>query len=171
MFQNTNTIMNDAQSALNFFFALMWASAIAGSSEYRAFDTASCLNKTKWNKALPRFLVGNIVCNIIPLYILYHLNEEFKCLPVNSTNITAAAIASLSVFSAPRILHAVMATGLHEWFYTETEWEKVHPKSEQEDNVGFWAHLIPGLLYLFVTPIFSLWWVGKLQGFISSFCH
>lgn len=153
-----------------FFFSLMWASAVAGSSEYRAFDTAAWFRKGEFCQSMFRFLVGNFFCNGVPIVTLYLLQSQFRCLPLSFINLIAAAIASLSVFSMSRMLHTVMVSGYHKCFYSDKVLKDVIDKSNQDKDDKWYAHFIPGLLYAVGMPSLSLGLIGKFPSLRFIFC-
>ena len=151
--------MDTPQAALILFFGLSWSHAVAAISEYRVFETAEIFRwRGKSWQAFSRFIFGNLICNLLPIAILWFLyTKTFDPPQCNHTqsmtirSLIATAIASISIFSLSRLLHGIIATEkTRRWFYDDTDWEKLIRESGQEENDNPLIHLSWGLAYLFV---------------------
>ena len=104
--------------------------------------------------AASRLAVGVLIANILPAVGLWWLFASDSVLPLGASGggaVLAAALASLSVFAIPRLLHAFIATGkVYAIFYTEAEWRQVVKAAGAETSDSFWAHFIPGIAYIVV---------------------
>lgn len=133
-------------------------------------------------KALGRVICSLVVANLVPaliLAVLYDLAKHVALSPFGA--VCTAALAGFSTLAIPRILHALVATTLWRWFYSEAEWRYLddlhgldaNGEPIQERSQSFCAHFFPGLLYL-VLPllscgiIFCLNWSDGLSADVAS---
>jgi hypothetical protein len=141
-----------AGDALLLFYGVFWASALAATSKFQAFDTRwigeNCKSRAK------RFIASVLVCNALPVLWLLLLHGRFT-VNLSGWAISAAAVASLSVFSIPRLLHGVVGTGWRRTFYSDLDWASVLKKlpPDTDERESFWVHFGPGLGYLLASGI------------------
>jgi hypothetical protein len=144
-------------AALIFFFGLFWASALATVSRYRPFDTASLFSREFRAMAVKRLIASFFIMNVLPVMLLLVLYQSVVPEGAGIRSVIIAAVTSLSVFGCNRILHSVIAAD-HHWstFYSsETEWRDSLRQYEERSNSRL-AHLVPGVLYLFIYPLLGL---------------
>ena len=140
--------MDDGKTALLFFYGLFWASALAAITEFRAFDTAAFWRPDTSHRAVWRLVVGVLIANVLPLGGLWFLYSGNSVIPKGSGAgpVLGAAVASLSVFCVPRLMHAFLATSFHSFFYSADDWEAVVEEAKAQKSDSFWAHFVPGML-------------------------
>jgi hypothetical protein len=135
------------QHALILFYAFFWAAALGVTGRYEPFDTPSMSagNGQAWR----RFVVSLVILNLLPIGWFIFLYSCVVSKKGGILCITAAAIASLTVFGFHRILHACIASEpLYGSFYTPEQIKKVRCRGPFAQPQTFKAHFIPGLLYL-----------------------
>ena len=151
--------MDSGQQALIFFYGVFWATVVAATSPYRGFATALALagkDPLERRNARRRLLVAVLLLNGLPAVLLYYLYECVVAPSQGGRAVLAAAVASLSVFGIHRIFHAVVCSKeTCSWFYTDTELTRFGLKDEEKSGSPWWAHLVPGLIYLFGAPVLA----------------
>ena len=153
--------MNVTQTSLLFFYGIFWAACLGAISDFIPFDTTGWFMKDKWRTSIRRFIACFIIASFLPiigLFLLY--NSRLMCIQT-SAGIFVSAIASWSVFSIPRVIHAVILNKCSgKWFYVDSEIKKIgnkkrlHPRKPDP----FHWHLIPGLIYV-VVPVGIAWMI------------
>ncbi|MDD5369035.1 MAG: hypothetical protein PHQ40_08120 [Anaerolineaceae bacterium] len=146
--------MDNGRQALVLLYALFWAAALNATGRYQPFDTSSMFIGE--SRAWKRFFASLIILNILPIGLLFLLYQMIPS-ETNWPSIIAAAVASLSVFGFHRILHAVVASEKYFChFFTEIQVEEVRKRGEFKQPQTFWAHFLPGILYIFI-PMGLAW--------------
>jgi hypothetical protein len=151
--------MDTGQQALILFYAFFWAAALSVTGRYQPFDTPSVWSRN--SLATKRFIVSLLILNLLPILWFLFL---YKIIPNDDTlsSITAAAVASLSVFAFHRILHAFIASeNFYHYFYTLEQVIEVRDRGKFTQPQTFKAHFIPGLLYI-VVPSGLAWLITLL---------
>lgn len=149
--------MDSAREALVLFFAVFWSGALASISEYNAFDTADFFRSTERLRGIRRFAVAVTIANFVPVAVLYVLYKwVFADKPSSALGVVAAASASMSVFSIPRILHSIIVSPRwYDCFYTKEGRDEVVCRSGAKPEDSFGSHFWPGLAYLLIGPLIA----------------
>jgi len=154
--------MEKGPEAFVLFYAFFWAAAFSVTGRYHAFDTASVCKRDR--RAICRLIVAFIILNFLPVVWFIFLYREVIPDQKGWWPMTSAAIASLSVFGFLRIFHAFVATEKrYHRFYTDCQVKEVQERDRERfiQPQTFWAHLVPGLLYLLIfggVPWLVTWW-------------
>lgn len=145
-------MVNDAQIMLELFFAIYFALVIDRSHvAYNPYDTYSAW--TGKSPAHRRLAVSWLIIVILPLLqfaITYLVLGEYPITldmtPIGVMNIVMIGFLSFFSFGYYRIFEAFL-NGFPGFFYSDEELSRRH----MEMRPGFWAHFIPGLLYILLT--------------------
>lgn len=140
--------------ALVFFFALFWASALSAIAPFHAFDTRDLIKAGFRCKTLRRFLIAVVIADIFPALMLLFFLHRSWLKGSTPASIMAGAVASLSVFFIPRLMHAALLSD--RWWYRYYDAEQKAEMAKQGKNAeSLWSHLIPALCYIVLLPLFA----------------
>jgi hypothetical protein len=162
--------MNTGREALILFYGIFWATSLSMVAKYRLFYTAAFFNSDNSFrvKVRKRFLLALFVIDLLPIAWLYVLYAWIVPNKTSPWAMVSAAIASLSVFGFPRILHSLIAIPKRRSiYYSKEEWEKVEKDIPPQNPDCFHAHFIPGFLYLLGGGFFA-WSAGYFQGLFGQ---
>ena len=144
--------LNEAQELFGFFFAITFALTIDRSHEiYKPWDTYNAWKGKSHN--INRLLMAWIILILLPIMhfaILFTLleifNVTFGTTIVGVLNVVLVSISSFFAFGYFRIYEAFLH-GFSELFFSEEE--KIGFSIEIRPY--FWAHFIPGVLYVLIS--------------------
>ncbi len=144
--------LNEAQELFGFFFAIYFALIIDRSHEvYKPWDTYNAWQGKSHN--INRLLMAEIILILLPIIhfaILFTLlgifNVTFETTIVGVLNVVLVSISSFFAFGYFRIYEAFLH-GFSKFFLSEEEKIKFLP----EIRPYFWAHFIPGVLYVLIS--------------------
>jgi hypothetical protein len=144
--------LNEAQELFGFFFAIYFALIIDRSNEiYKPWDTYNAWRGKSHN--INRLLMAWIVLILLPIMhfaILFTLleifNVTFETTIVGVLNVVLVSIGTFFALGYFRIYEAFLY-GFSELFFSEEE--KIGFSIEIRPY--FWAHFIPGVLYVLVS--------------------
>ncbi|GEM_PF-654561 len=146
--------LTDAQNLFTLFFAIYFGMMIGRSHEmYRPWDTYNAWRGNSQN--IRRLVTAWIILFIIPLIqfaVLFALLGSFS-IPFSLTvagivNIVLIGFGSFFEFGYFRIYEAF----LHRYpksFFSDEELPEMHESGKI--HPGFWAHFIPGVLYVLLS--------------------
>lgn len=130
--------------------------------QYRLFDLPDLFSPLHRSFALRRFVVGFIIVDIAPIAFLWFLYTYIVPNTSGATPVVAAAVSVLAVFGFIRVLHALVASdSMHHLFFPDEEYEKIASEWIRRGSNSFWAHFIPGAVYLIIFPIIAFLIGGK----------
>jgi hypothetical protein len=146
--------LNDAQELFSLFFAIYFSLIIdRANQEYKPWDTYNAWRGKSHN--IIHLMVGWIILFIVPLIhfsilfsLLGNFNINFDLTISGLSNLVLISLASFFDFGYYRIYEAF----LHKYpesFFAEEELVK-HLGRIRPD---FWAHFIPGLLYVLISTL------------------
>ncbi len=138
-----------------FFFGLFWSSVLSATSVFQVFDTRLLFRDGERMKGIRRLAAGIIIIDIFPLillvgFLMFFPNES----AAQISTIVAAAILSISVFSAQRFLHSVVATRWSDFFYSEEDAMALKDRGKTVDPLA--EHLVPAIGYLVMPIVVSM---------------
>jgi hypothetical protein len=144
--------LNEAQELFGIFFAIYFALIVDRSQEaYRPFDTYNAWQGKSHN--INRLLISLIILFLLPimhfaiLFILLGIfNVTFEPTIVGFLNVVLVSFSSFFEFGYFRIYEAFLH-GFSELFFSEEE--KIGFSIEIRPY--FWAHFIPGVLYVLMS--------------------
>jgi hypothetical protein len=148
---------NDAQELFSLFFAIYFSLIIdRAHQEYKPWDTYNVWRGRSHN--LKRALVAWITLFIVPLIhfsilfsLLGNFNINFDSTIEGLSNLILISLASFFDFGYYRIYEAIMHKSPESFFAEE---ELVQHLSKIRPD--FWAHFMPGLLYVFLSTLIML---------------
>ncbi len=151
--------LTDAQTLFAFFFAIYFALIIDRSHEvYKPWDTYNAWRRNAQN--IRRLLAGWAILFIIPLLhfsilfvLLGSINIRFDMTIIGISNLVLIGLGSFFEFGYFRIYEAF----LHSYprsFFSDEELTQMIPSGKIRP--GFWAHFIPGALYVTLSTIMIL---------------
>lgn len=149
-------VLTDAQNLFSLFFAIYFSLIIDRSNQaYKPWDTYNAWKGKR--QSTKRLLAGWLIIFFIPLLhfsVLYSLlgsfNIQFDLTISGLLNLILISLASFFDFGYYRIYEAFLH-GYPEYFFAEEEQEKL--KKSGKLLPDFWAHLIPGLLYVVLSTL------------------
>ncbi len=148
---------NDAQVMLELFFAIYFALIIDRSHvAYNPYDTYSAW--TGKSPAHRRLIISWLILVLLPLLhfaltylVLGEYPIKLDMTPYGVLNIVMIGFLSFFTFGYYRMFEAFL-NAFPRFFYTEWELMKRH----KEVRPGFWAHFMPGLLYILMTILVQI---------------
>ncbi len=148
---------NEAQMMLELFFAVYFALVIDRSHvAYDPYDTYSAW--TGKSPAHRRLAMAWLILVLLPLFhfaITYLVLGKYiialDMTPYGVLNIVMIGFLSFFSFGYYRIFEAFL-NGFPRFFYSDGELSKRHVEARPE----FWAHFIPGFLYILMTAIIQI---------------
>ncbi len=148
---------NDAQIMLELFFAVYFALVIDRSHvAYDPYNTYSAWTRT--SPAHRRLIASWLILFLLPLLhfaitylVLGRYIVALDMTPYGVLNIVMIGFLSFFSFGYYRIFEAFL-NGFPRFFYSELELGKQH----RETKPKFWAHFIPGLLYILMTALVQI---------------
>ena len=151
--------LNDAQELFSLFFAIYFSLIIDRSNQdYRSWDTYNAWRGRSHN--IKRLLAAWIVLFIIPLLhfsILFSLlgsfNIQFDRTISGISNIVLISLSSFFDFGYYRIYEALLHKYPKSFFVDE---ERTRLESSGKILPDFWAHFIPGALYVSLSTLLML---------------
>ncbi len=146
--------LNEAQELFGFFFAIYFALIIDRSHEvYKPWDTYNAWKGKSHN--INRLLMAWIILILLPIMhfaILFTLleifNVTFETTIVGVLKVVLVSISSFFAFGYFRIYEAFLH-GFSKFFFSEEE----KTKFLSEIRPYFWAHFIPGVLYVLISTL------------------
>ncbi|MEN6341951.1 MAG: hypothetical protein ABFC89_05270 [Methanospirillum sp.] len=149
--------LTDPQTLFGFFFAIYFALIIERSNDaYRAWDTYAAW--TGRTHSVNRLLAGWLILLLLPVThfaILFTLLGVFDVTFTESVTgvvrIILISVSSFFSFGYYRLYEATIHS-FPETFFAEDE----QPERPVEIRPQFWAHFIPGLLYVSVSTLLLL---------------
>jgi hypothetical protein len=147
----------EAQELFSLFFAIYFALIIDRSHEmYKPWDTYSAWKGKSHN--IKRLLAAWIILFIVPLFhfsILFALlgliNVRFDMTISGILNVTLIGLGSFFEFGYFRIYEALLHRYSESFFADEEKIQK-----ERFIRPDFWAHFIPGALYVILSALLVL---------------
>lgn len=144
--------LNEAQELFGFFFAIYFALIIDRANEvYKPWDTYNAWKGKSHN--INRLLMAWIILILLPIMhfaILFTLleifNVTFETTIVGVLNVVLVSIGTFFALGYFRIYEAFLH-GFSKSFFSEEE--KI--KFLSEIRPYFWAHFIPGVLYVLIS--------------------
>jgi hypothetical protein len=151
--------LTEAQNLFALFFAIYFALIIDRANEmYKPWDTYNAWRRKPHN--IRRLLAGWIILFIIPLLhfsifftLLGSLNIRFDATVRGILNIVLVGLGSFFDFGYFRIYEAFLHTYPGSFFSNE-ELTQIIPSEKIRPD--FWAHFIPGALYVTLSIIMIL---------------
>jgi hypothetical protein len=151
--------LTEAQNLFALFFAIYFALIIDRANEmYKPWDTYNAWKRKPHN--IKRLLVAWIILFIIPLFhfsilftLLGSINIGFNLTFRGILDIVLIGLGSFFDFGYFRIYEAF----LHSYpgsFFSDEELDQMIPSGKIRPD--FWAHLIPGALYVTVSTLMIL---------------
>lgn len=148
---------NEAQMMLELFFAVYFALVIDRSHvAYDPYNTYSAW--TGKSPAHRRLIVSWLILVLLPLshfaityLVLGKYPIALDMTPYGVLNIVMIGFLSFFSFGYYRIFEAFL-NGFPRFFYSDEELSKRHVEIRPE----FWAHFIPGILYILMTAIIQI---------------
>lgn len=153
--------MDSTQAALVFFFGMFWASALSAVAPLQVFDTRLLFRRGQMKRGWCRLVVGLVIVDILPVVGLCLLLNSPLMEAKKIAGVATAAIASLSVFSVQRFLHASVATDRFASFYYSAD-DLTMLESRGKTVDGFWEHFVPALFYL-IVPLTAAVAISRLM--------
>src|SRR3972149_4977267 len=127
--------METTQAALVFFFGMFWASVLSAVAPFQVFDTRMLFRNGECARGLRRLGVGVIIVDALPVAGLCLLLKSPLMQAKDVWGVAVAAIASMSVFSIHRLLHAFVATRpFVGYFYSQAEVEELKGRNKTVDG-------------------------------------
>ncbi len=150
---------NDAQELFSLFFAIYFSLIIdRANQEYKPWDLYNTWRGRFHN--LKRALMAWIILFIVPLIhfsllfsLLGKFNINFDLTIGGLSNLVLISLASFFDFGYYRIYEAFLHK-YPEYFFAEEELIQVQHLGRVRPD--FWAHFMPGLLYLFLSTLIML---------------
>lgn len=151
--------LTEAQELFSLFFAIYFTLIIDRSHEtYRPWDTYNAWRGSSHN--IRRLLAGWIILLIMPLLhfailfvLLGSFDVEFDMTIRGITNAALIGLSSFFEFGYFRIYEAFLHRYSESFFAEE---ELVQIKGIGRIRPDFWAHFIPGTLYVFLSTLIML---------------
>jgi positive regulator of sigma E activity len=150
--------MESTGTVVIFFYGLFWAAALGSAARYRPFDTSGFWTADR-NYVAPRLILSFLIVNILPLVGLWVTYGLFTALfrAVTLPVLLGAALASLSVFGMPRVLHAfIFADRYRSGFYSPAQASQVAAAIPSANSGSFAAHALPALGFLLGFPLLGV---------------
>ena len=151
--------LNEAQELFSLFFAIYFALIIDRSHQmYRPWDTYNAWKGSSHN--IKRLVTAWVILFIIPMFhfaILFILLGSYK-IPFDMTfdgilNVVLISLSSFFDFGYFRIYEAFLHKYPESFFIDE---ERTKLLSAGKILPDFWAHFIPGILYVMVSTLLML---------------
>ncbi|TDY71053.1 hypothetical protein CLV96_0008 [Leptospira meyeri] len=133
----------------------MYAISLSTLSRYKLFETHRLFPCGESKGTIYRFILG-IAINILGLNILIFGYNLFTNVGYSYTSLFSACIWSYSFLSFNRIVHAITATKLIDFFFDEEDKVILQQSYNMSKNNNIYAHLIPGLGYLVIPILFPI---------------
>ena len=151
--------LNDAQELFSLFFAIYFSLIIDRSHQtYKPWDTYNAWRGKSHN--ILRLLVGWVILFFIPILhfsilfiLLGSFNIQFDMTFSGLSNIFLISLSSFFDFGYYRIYEAFLHRYPESFFPDE---ERVKLESSGKILPDFWAHFIPGLLYVISSTLMML---------------
>ncbi len=151
--------LNDAQQLFALFFAIYFAMIIDRSHEmYKPWDTYSAWRGKSHN--IKRLLAAWIILFTMPLLhfailfvLLGSVNVRFDMTIRGISNVALIGLSSFFDFGYFRIYEAFLHRYPESFFADE---ERIQIDFSGKIRPDFWAHLIPGVLYVFLFTLMML---------------
>jgi hypothetical protein len=152
-------ILTEAQELFSLFFGIYFALIIDRSHQaYRPWDTYNAWRGSPHN--IKRLLLAWIILFFIPLLhfsILFSLlgsfNIQFNMTISGILNIVLISLSSFFDFGYFRIYEAFLHRYPESFFADE---ERIQIDFSGKIRPDFWAHFIPGVLYVFLSTLMML---------------
>ena len=136
------------ETALFYFYGIFWATTLGSISAFKPFDTASIFRGRTGYPAVRRAFVCLVVANALPVFGIWYLYQLLHNSVPSEWGVPIAALASLSVFSLPRLIHGIVLNNTTAtWFYLPNDLERVQ-KDNNKMAEPFYYHLVPGVVYI-----------------------
>lgn len=147
--------MNSTETAFLFFYGLFWACALSAISIFRPFDTTILFDKDRFLPGIIKILLSLFIANVLPILGLYFFYKSSLSDLNQPKGVFLSAILSMTVFSIPRLIHAVLLNvKTHKFFYSSEELALLHNDLRKPDPC--YQHLIPGILYILIPVLITL---------------
>jgi len=151
--------LNEAQNLFALFFAIYFALIIdRAHSEYKPWDTYNAWKGKPHN--LRRLVAAWVILFIIPLLhfailfaLLGSVNIPFDLTLKGIMNLVLVGLGSFFDFGYYRIYEAFLQGYSHTFFSEEDRAHKIPSGMIRPD---FWAHFIPGVLYVTLSTLMIL---------------
>lgn len=151
--------LNDAQELFSLFFAIYFSLVIDRSHQaYKPWDTYNAWKGKSHN--IMRLLAGWIILFVIPILhfsilfiLLGSFNIQFDMTFSGFSNIFLISLSSFFDFGYYRIYEAFLHRYPESFFPDE---ERIKLESSGKISPDFWAHFIPGLLYVIISTLMTL---------------
>jgi len=151
--------LNEAQNLFALFFAIYFALIIdRAHSEYKPWDTYNAWKGKPYN--IRRLVVSWIILFIVPLLhfailftLLGSVDIPFDLTIKGILNIVLVSLGSFFDFGYYRIYEAFLHKYSHAFFSDEDYALKIPAGKIRPD---FWAHFIPGVLYITLSTLMIL---------------
>lgn len=151
--------LNDAQELFSLFFAIYFSLVIDRSHQaYKPWDTYNAWKGKSHN--IMRLLVGWIILFVIPILhfsilfiFLGSFNIQFDLTISGLSNIFLISLSSFFDFGYYRIYEAFLHR-YPECFFPDEE--RIKLESSGKIFPDFWAHFMPGLLYVVLSTLMTL---------------
>ncbi|MDP8227048.1 MAG: hypothetical protein P9L89_05360 [Candidatus Celaenobacter polaris] len=166
-------------TAITFFFAIFWGTAISSMRTYKVFHIWTLNRKGNGIRVVFRLAVGVIILNVVPLLIYYFIYTEpwFQIVPPKSPAMfICAGVSSLSVFSIVFLLPGIMQLGLGRLLYAKAidkdddkeikeSWVSIAKGDEEIEDIskkdGSIVFFVTAILYI-VVPIIASSFIAKI---------